>query len=136
MDITGFKKNSAAVTAALIASVLLLASACILPEIVIEKLCARVGSELDLAIDNAISGDYASAYSRAAFVNESIERKADLLKLFFDHNEIYALMAASKSAEEIAQTEDAAQLLEELNDVLKLLEGMRRMNDASIYNLF
>ena len=136
MSNPNFRSAKRASALALILSVLVLASSCALPELLIERLYKDVGEKLEQAVSCAIEEDYATAYDASLSVLKRIEDNEKTMLLCFDHSDVYGLIGSLKSAANISVTEDAAQLIEELNDALTILKAMRRMNDASIFNLF
>lgn len=131
-----FKKASLAVMIAIVVSVLLLAAACILPGILINRLSRMVLPRLDLAIYAVADNNFANAARLAEEVSEGIESELDTLELFFEHEIIYELYGSASAAVRIAPTEDPSQLLEELCAAYTTMQYLVRINRASLYNFF
>lgn len=136
MSNPNFKAASAVVFAALTAALLILVFACITPGLIIRELQSSVSGKLNDAIAFAVAEDYINASECADSALEEIVKRKDTLMMFFDQADVFELINAAKSASDIAKTEDAAQLLEELNGAAILIESMLRMHEASLINLF
>lgn len=131
-----FNKNSAAVCVSLILAVLFLFTACFVPEAFICKVYNSTVSHIDAAVEAVGSDDFNSASEHAKTVFRFLNENSEMLKLFFNHSDVYQLLGSAESAYLIAQKEDAAQLYEELCSVKTILEVMKRSNEASLINLF
>ena len=58
------------------------------------------------------------------------------LKLFLNHEDVYALKAALFSARNLAVMDEAGNLLTELQTIIQLIAQMDAAETLSIYNLF
>ena len=131
-----FNKNSAAVCVSLFLAVLFLFFACLVPDAVIGKVYKSTAGHIEAAIEAVRSDDFNSASEHTKTALLIYDENSEILKLFFNHSDVYQLLSAAESAYLIAQKKDAAQLYEELCSVKTILDAMKRSNEVSLINLF
>ena len=131
-----FKLSAIKEAIALAAALTILLLACLLPELAVCRLYDKAHGMLAKAISAPDSENYEEAEELTRELAELLREKSDTLKLMFEHGDVYELYRAVESAYYIARSKDAAQLLEELCGAESMLEYMRRLNEASIINLF
>lgn len=135
MQNPNFKTAYAIALAALISAAIILALACLLPELLINRLEERISPKLEKTIELVNEERYIEAVVYSNEVLDDIKSEMKPLELCFGHDVVYGLYGAALSAAQITFTGDSAQILEELCSVKSALEYMKSINKASVYNL-
>ncbi len=131
-----FKLMRLASLAALILAAALMLAVCLLPQLMMRSLHSRIAPRLASAIEKAHSESVSDALEDIEFIKNDLISRSDLLMILFSHADVMELYRAIRSAEELAPTEESAQLLAELTALEGKLLTMLELNRPSLSNLF
>lgn len=130
-----FKLATVVVAAALIAALIILAFACVLPQRAITKTYKSIEQELKKSFDAVYADDFDAASLYCGHVRDLIGRMIGPLEIYFEHSIVFELYTASQSAAAIAEMQDPAQLLEELSELATAVDFLYRIHKFNIYNI-
>lgn len=131
-----FTLMRAVIAAGLAASVALLAAICLLPQLIMGRIADTVSPALISAKEKAHSDKPSDALEDVVYIRETVENSCSELMMLFSHGELFELLRAVRAAEEIAPTDDPAQLLQELTSIETEIELLYGLNTISLENLF
>ena len=96
--------------------------------------------ELDIgaqkAQDLVLGGNVQAAVPVLDALCQRFAQSEETLKLFLNHEDVYALKAALLGAKNLAIMDEAGNLLTELQTILQLTAQMNANETLSLYNLF
>ena len=96
--------------------------------------------ELDIgaqkAQDLVLGGNVQAAVPVLDALCQRFAQSEENLKLFLNHEDVYALKAALLGAKNLAIMDEAGNLLTELQTILQLTAQMNANETLSLYNLF
>lgn len=136
MEKQDFKTLNYVVSAAILISLITVTAMCVIPRAILISLYEETEPYLDLAIRYTLEGNNPLAHEKIETAVENMEKSRKTLMLFYDHTGILELTGSIETALLLSETDDAAQLIEELKDAKKTFEFLIHADDISIYNIF
>lgn len=117
-------------------ALLLLVFILIVPPRYLFSLTRELDAGAQKAQDLVLGGNVQAAVPVLDALCQRFAGAEESLKLFLNHEDVYALKAALLSARNLALMDEAGNLLTELQTIIQLIAQMDAAETLSIYNLF
>lgn len=117
-------------------ALLLLVFILIVPPRYLFSLTRELDAGAQKAQDLVLGGNVQAAVPVLDALCQRFAGAEENLKLFLNHEDVYALKAALLSARNLALMDEAGNLLTELQTIIQLIAQMDAAETLSIYNLF
>lgn len=122
--------------AACIITVLILAALFVFPARYLEKMADRITREAELARLTIMEEKQNYAREHILNMHSEFEKRKDIIKLFFHHEDVDEMERAMKTALDLSALEESDNLICELNSILQIAEHMRSVENAKLSDIF